>query len=365
MDVSKRPERVLMTADAIGGIWTYALELAQELSQRGVQVALATLGRPLSADQQRDAAAVPALTLHESSFRLEWMQDPWDDVEQSGTWLLSLADRLRPDLVHLNGFVHAVLPWKCPCLVAAHSCVLSWWQAVRKEALPAGFRTYRERVGAGLAAAGLVAAPSAAMLQSIAACYHPPANGRVIHNGRSRGLLRPGKKADFILSVGRLWDEAKNIGAVAEAARLLPWPVYIAGEERNPDGSSSRFDHVRHLGYLPPHKLVPWFASASIYAHPARYEPFGLTVLEAAMSRCALVLGEIPSLRELWQDAALFVPPDDCEVLAGTLTRLCSDRPLREHWAEQALVRSRGFTAEKMAAGYLEAYASLIAPAVC
>ncbi len=31
---------------------------------------------------------------------------------------------------------------------------------------------------------------------------------------------------------------------------------------------------------------------------PARYEPFGLSVLEAALSGCALVLGDIPSLRE-------------------------------------------------------------------
>ena len=49
---------------------------------------------------------------------------------------------------------------------------------------------------------------------------------------------------------------------------------------------------------------------AAIYALPARYEPFGLSILEAALSGCALVIGDIPSLREIWADAALFVPSD-------------------------------------------------------
>ncbi|BCS52997.1 glycosyl transferase [Geobacter sp. SVR] len=348
-----------MTADAIGGIWTYALELARGLSEHGIEVVLATMGQPLTVNQRIDAQAIPALALHESTFRLEWMQDPWEDVERSGTWLLSLADRFGPDLVHLNGFTHAALPWSRPCLVAAHSCALSWWQAVRKEALPSSFKTYRERVSEGLTAAGLVTAPSTAMLRSIGALYRPPAMGRVIHNGRSRGFFEAGKKADFILTVGRLWDEAKNIGAVAKSAGSLPWPIYIAGEQQHPEGSPVRFNHVRHLGYLPPPRLASWFATASIYAHPARYEPFGLTVLEAAMSRCALVLGDIPSLRELWQDAAILVPPDDQEALAATLTALCRDRQLRERWAEKAFFRSRSFSVEKMAAGYLDAYASL------
>jgi glycogen synthase len=54
-----------------------------------------------------------------------------------------------------------------------------------------------------------------------------------------------------------------------------------------------------------------WYARASIYALPARYEPFGLSALEAALSGCALILGDIPSLREVWLEAAPYVSPDD------------------------------------------------------
>jgi hypothetical protein len=39
-------KKVLMTADTVGGVWTYALELAAGLGEHGVEVAIATMGAP-------------------------------------------------------------------------------------------------------------------------------------------------------------------------------------------------------------------------------------------------------------------------------------------------------------------------------
>ena len=353
------PRLILMTADPIGGVWSYALELARGLSAHGVEIALATMGKPLSPDQRREIADEGNVTLYESVYRLEWMDDPWADVEQSGEWLLSLEAELRPDLVHLNGYVHASLPWQSPCLVVAHSCMLSWWQAVRREDLPAQYQQYRRRVAKGLAAADLVAAPSAAMLESLQKLYIPLPNGRVIHNARNRTKFRPGRKEDFILSVGRVWDDAKNITTLARTAYDLPWPVYVAGEVAHPGGGAVTLDGVNRLGFLESDALAPWYAAASVYVLPARYEPFGLTVLEAALSGCALVLGDIPSLRELWDGAAIFVDPESGDDLQDELCALCADRPLLLSLGERALVRSRSFSASKMIEGYLALYREL------
>jgi len=353
------PRRILLTADPIGGVWSYVLELARGLSGYGIEVALATMGQPLSGEQRREVADEQNVTLFESSYRLEWMDDPWEDVERSGDWLLSLEARLRPDLVHLNAYVHGALPWQSPCLVVAHSCVLSWWQAVRGEELPAHFQPYRERVEKGLAAAGLVAAPTAAMLKCLERLYLPLPNARVIYNARNRTKFCPGAKKDFILSVGRIWDDAKNIGALARTAYGLPWPVYVAGEQRHPSGGTAAFEGLNRLGVLPAEGLAPWYAAASVYALPARYEPFGLTILEAALSGCALVLGDIPSLRELWDGAALFVPPDDDDALQCELRALCADRLRLKSLSALALERSRSYSAAKMTAGYLAAYREL------
>jgi glycogen synthase len=358
--VKKLPRKVLMTADPIGGVWSYVLELARALAAHGIEIDLATMGQPLSTGQRREAADEANLTLHESSYKLEWMEDPWVDVAKSGEWLLSLEAKLSPDLVHLNGYAHASLPWNCPCLVVAHSCVLSWWQAVRRKDMPAGLERYHRRVLEGLQAADLVVAPTKAMLELIEEHYLPLKNSMVIHNARGRTRFRPGKKEDFILSVGRLWDDAKNIGTLARTAYELPWPVYVAGEHTHPGtGGSVNIDGVNRLGVLTADGLVPWYAAASVYALPARYEPFGLTVLEAALSGCALVLGDIPTLRELWDGAAVFVDPEHPDALQDELCSLCSNRERLSALGDKALDRSRSYSATNMTQGYLAAYRQL------
>ncbi len=97
---------------------------------------------PLPSDEQRlEARRIPGLDLIESSYALEWMENPWSDVDAAGDWLLGLADRLRPDIVHLNGYAHGALRWNAPSVVVAHSCVVSWWNAVHRCDPPANWST--------------------------------------------------------------------------------------------------------------------------------------------------------------------------------------------------------------------------------
>ena len=355
------PLRVLMTADAVGGVWTYALDLVRALAPHGVSVALATMGRLPTPAQCADAEAIPNLTLHPSEFALEWMPDPWDDVQRAGDWLLGLEAGLQPDIVHLNGYVHGALPWRSPVLMAGHSCVLSWWQAVHGEPAPPDWNRYREVVRHGLQAADLVAAPTHSMLDALATHYGPLRNCRVIPNGRDAAAFSSGPNKPLIFSAGRLWDDAKNIQALAEIAPRLPWPVCVAGDTAPPGGTDLRPAHVRLLGCLPPSEIASWLARVSLYALPAKYEPFGLSALEAGLSGCALVLGDIPSLREVWGDAALYADPNDPEALHSGLTRLIADDGLRQDMASRALAHARTYTLERMADGYLSAYLQLLA----
>jgi hypothetical protein len=108
-----------MTADTVGGVWSHALELAAALGERGVHVSLATMGALPTPVQRAQAALLPGLELHESGWRLEWMEDPWDDVRRAGQWLLELERTLHPDVVHLNQFAFGDLPFAAPKLVVA------------------------------------------------------------------------------------------------------------------------------------------------------------------------------------------------------------------------------------------------------
>jgi glycogen(starch) synthase len=354
------PARVLMTTDTLGGVWNYSIELARALRQCDTSVVLATMGAPLVSAQRREAASIPNLRIFESAFKLEWMNDPWADVERAADWLLHLEDCVRPALVHLNGYCHARLRWRVPILLTAHSCVLSWWSAVKHDRAPSQWDRYRDEVTAGLNAADAVAAPTHAMLSSLRRHYRWSGRAEVIPNGRAPEAFAPVSKQPFMLCAGRLWDEAKNLGLVGRAASALPWPVYAAGANTHPQGGDARAPSIRLLGQLAPDDLARWMAAASVFVAPARYEPFGLAILEAALCGCALILGDIESLRENWDGAAVFVSTEDAQDLIDAARDLTTHPARLGEMQQKARQRALHFSRTRMLTGYLRLYSDLI-----
>ena len=347
------PKKILMTADPVGGVWTYAVDLLRALGKEGVEVVLATMGRPLRDDQQTAVATLPNVRLHTSEFALEWMDNPWQDVDRAAEWLLDLEAKTKPDVIHLNGYAHAACPWRAPVLVVAHSCVLSWWRAVRGTRKPNEWNEYRRRVSAGLEAANFVVAPTRAMLATLGDNYGSLPRTGVIPNGRDSNGFRVGRKERFVFSAGRFWDESKNLVALEKAAGQITWPVRVAGSEEGGNG-------LVKLGRLSASAVAEELSRAAIFCLPARYEPFGLAALEAALSGCALVLGDIPSLHEVWDDAALFVDPNDPKALALTLQNLIDRPEMQASLARRAQRQAKHYSIKTMAERYLCLYRGLV-----
>jgi glycogen(starch) synthase len=356
--------QLLMTTDSIGGVWNYSLELCGALRAHGIRVALAVLGGSASNAQRQQASRLSNVTLYESSFRLEWMPDPWEDLARAGEWLLSLERMTGADVVHLNHLVHADLPWRSPAMTVGHSCVLSWWAAVVGRSAADGpgaeWALYRSQVTKSLQAASCVVAPTESALSELQRLYGPFRGSSVVFNARSRRQFTAGHKERMVLSAGRLWDRAKNIEALASVASRIPAPVFVAGQAQSPDGNTATFSGVTLLGPLDSATLASWYSRAAIYALPARYEPFGLSALEAAMSGCALVLGDIASLREVWGPAARYVHPDDHDRLRDTLNELTMNDSLRKRCAARAMARARQFTPARQAQRYKALYQELL-----
>ena len=94
----------------------------------------------------------------------------------------------------------------------------------------------------------------------------------------------------------------------------------------------------RFLGLCRTPELISQMSVASIFAHPALYEPFGLSVLEAARAGCCLILSDIPSLRELWDGAAIFVDPRQPEAWVRELNRLTNNpQRVRKLWVRSLI----------------------------
>lgn len=345
---------VLMTADTAGGVFPYALTLAGALSRRGVRTSLAVFTPDLLPALRAEAWEVPGLQIFEGPFKLEWMDDPWDDVRRAGDWLLSLARVLRPDVVHLNGYAHGALGWPVPAVVVAHSSACAWWEAVHGVPAPPRWDRYRAEVRRGLAGAARVVAPTRAMLEVVERLHGPFAATRVVNDARALVPVRGLAKEPWVLTAGRVWDEANNVVVLERAA--LDVPIRVAGEPRHPSGTDRCPAGMQLIGQLGPEAMRVAMSRAAIYAHPAVYEPFALAPLEAALHGCALVLSDIPSLRELWDGAALFVPPRDGAAWAAGLAGLLEDGSRRRRLADAARARAGTFRPERQAEEMLRIY---------
>lgn len=343
--------KVLMTTDCVGGVWTYALHLARQLTADGHQIVLAVMGGDLAPDQDAQLAGAGLAGFAARPYRLEWMAQPEDDLGAAGAWLLDLAAEHHPDVVHLNQFSHAALAWPCPALVVAHSDVVTWWRAVHGDDPDAPWDGYRERVTAGLRAAHLVVSPTAALLDQLRLAYAFDTPARVVHNATAVAAAQRPKRQQMV-AAGRVWDEAKNIAGAARAAEGLSWPLVVAG--------AGEVEGARCLGRLSAAELADLLAESSIFVAPARYEPFGLTALEAGRAGCALVLGDIATLREVWGDAATYVPPADEVALRAALQDLIADADLLAERARAASARAGCFGMPAMAAAYTDCYREVV-----
>jgi glycosyltransferase involved in cell wall biosynthesis len=349
-----------MTTDAVGGVWTFSTTLASALADAGMDVALVIMGQAPQAEKQamlRDGR----VHVIESGLALEWQDPQGDDLANARRFFAALEQTIAPDVVHLNSFREATFGWRAPTLVVAHSCVNSWALACNDgEWLgEPRWQHYTRLVGAGLNRAQAWVSPSQAFHDVLCSLYRPNSAGTVIWNGLTPAAMQPKLKRRVILAAGRMWDAAKNIRLLARASHGLQWPVCVAGPTLQSRWSDT--GNLTLVGDLAHGDLRARMQHAAIFVSPALYEPFGLSILEAGAAGCALVLSDIPTFRELWDGAALFVDPADAGALHRALANLCNDGRERARLQSAARQRSQRYTLARTVAAYCALYQRLLA----
>jgi glycogen synthase len=359
---------VLITSDTVGGVWTYTQELVTGLVHAGHQVTLVSFGKLPIPHQTEWMQNLPGLDYRPTEYRLEWMEIAERDIEESKRYLELLIAEVKPDVLHFSQYCYGDLATNIPKVVVAHSDIVSWWTAVHgcePEDAP-WMRKYRETVSRGLSGADLVVAPSRWMLDQVSKFYLRPSAEQVICNGRTPSLFDAGaEKGDSVLSVGRVWDPAKNVSLLMQHEQQAR--ISVVGWEREPgredrQRSVQAPSNVSLLGPKSQTELRKMYAEAGIYAATSRYEPFGLAPLEAALSSCALVLNDNPVFHELWNDVGIFFNKDDAEDCAKRIDELRRKPELRANCATRAYnTACEKFTASRMVEQYEKAYQELAA----
>jgi glycosyltransferase involved in cell wall biosynthesis len=141
----------------------------------------------------------------------------------------------------------------------------------------------------------------------------------------------------------------------------LDVPFQAAGPTSGPNGASISIDYIEALGELSATRLSGLLSARPVYASAALYEPFGLSVLEAAQAGCALVLSDIATHREIWVGAAIFVPAWDDGAFAAAIQDVLDDADERAQLGQLARARAQRYSAERMARGMADIYACLAA----
>jgi glycosyltransferase involved in cell wall biosynthesis len=171
----------------------------------------------------------------------------------------------------------------------------------------------------------------------------------------------------YVLCVSTLHPH-KNLDRLirAYARRKRDWRLTIAGMRGFFAEALDKLvrelgvaDSVELTGWIPREELIQLYSRAQAFVYPSTFEGFGMPVLEAMAAGIPVACSDIPPLREVAGDAALFFDPLSEDEIAGALDRITTDTGLRARLTEAGPERARGFTWERAAR---ETLAALSAP---
>jgi glycosyltransferase involved in cell wall biosynthesis len=103
------------------------------------------------------------------------------------------------------------------------------------------------------------------------------------------------------------------------------------------------------LGYVSAEQLGHLYATARYLAFPSHFEGFGLPVIEAQSYGLPVIASDIPVLREVAGEGALFFPEGDAEAMAQCMLRLYEDDHLFADLSDKAKINAARFSWDKAA----------------
>lgn len=195
----------------------------------------------------------------------------------------------------------------------------------------------------------------------------------VIYHGFKEDLYKPWgikSKEPYIFYLGVL-EERKNISGLIKAFAILrknpqiKHKLYLAGKRgfgyQNVQQTILRqSENVRRdiieLGYLSEERAAYYMKKADLFVFPSFFEGFGLPILEAMACQVPVACSEIPVLREIAKDSALFFDPKDPKEIAKVLEKIIKDEDLKKKLIKKGQENIKRFSWEKAAKETLKVF---------
>jgi glycosyltransferase involved in cell wall biosynthesis len=198
---------------------------------------------------------------------------------------------------------------------------------------------------------------------------------KVIHNGADLPFFDiPESKAEcraklglpeddiIIGSVGRLSEE-KNHKVIVEAIKSLPANVkgLIVGDGPLENALKEAGGNRVYLFTNMQHSLLPLALKAmDVFCFPSLWEGFGLALVEAMAAGLPVVASDIPTLREVAHDAAIFCRSNNAGELSNILKSLINDPALMKSMGKKSVKRAEHFSIDNMVRAYEDIFNEII-----
>lgn len=167
----------------------------------------------------------------------------------------------------------------------------------------------------------------------------------------------------YILYVGNI-EPRKNLIGLLDAHALLPAEykekygvVFVGGDGWLNEEFYRRLEAARNKGqkvfkidaYVEDEDLPALYSGASLVVHPAIYEGFGMTPLEAMSCETPVIASDIPSIKEVSKEAVIYFDPNNPITITGAIREVLSDNKLKTKLLQSGLERSKTLSWENTA----------------
>ncbi|WP_029904135.1 glycosyltransferase family 1 protein [Prevotella sp. 10(H)] len=164
----------------------------------------------------------------------------------------------------------------------------------------------------------------------------------------------------YIIAVSSM-DPRKNFIRLAKAfgnVKDKSVKLYIIGMSfkafSTPDLEKLTGENIHLPGYIPDDQLQKMYQNALLSVYPSLYEGFGLPPLESMTYGCPAICSDIPALREVSGDAALYLDPYDVDDITAKINQLLNDDSLRKDLRLKGLEQIKKYSWDKSAAQVYE-----------
>lgn len=352
--------RLLMTTDVVSEVWNYTSALCRALLQHGnIDILLVSFGGKPSQTHIEES--------QKSNFNVKYSDFPietkynslfeWPSPEEIKKYLKNIIKEFNPDFIHLNHYMDDT--FKTPTVLTVHSDMLSWLKWVKNKGRSLNYTDnllkYKLSIYQMLNKVDAVITTSRSIAENILDIYDFRNRIKIIHNGiDGNPHFNPPDKPS-IVSKGDFVDKSKNLHLLTGIATKLPDNINIKVIGQGPERKFK--NRIEYLDKLTHEETLDVYRNSSIFLALSSYETFGLSMIEAAYSNCAIIANDIPIFRELWGDSASIFRRDDLNSFIRALNNLIENEDLLKVTAKNCQTKALStFSSKRMAFEYLNFY---------